>query len=172
MPEKSRNLKKLEHMVQYETFESSQSEGPHEEEPGLFESEALSFDQKQNPTSSLENEKKRLERLKRKQRKLREKITQLENDERLKRQRVRHKHQDDVLTFDASVRESVLEYLLRDKKMRRVDTPTKLLNNSNEFLPLEKIEVDLRPKNNNEEVLLTPRREMEELKQNLEKIMK
>jgi hypothetical protein len=64
-----------------------------------------------------------------------------------------------------------MEYLLKDKRMKRVDTPTKLLANSNEFLPLDKIEVDLKPRNNNEEVVMTPRREMRELKSNLEKIM-
>lgn len=85
VPEKSRNLKRLEHMVQYETFESSQSEGPQEDEPGLFESEAQSFDQRQNPQSSADQERKRLERLRRKQRKLREKISVLEQDERMKR---------------------------------------------------------------------------------------
>ena len=60
---------------------------------------------------------------------------------------------------------------MKDKRMKRVDTPTKLLANSNEFLPLDKIEVDLKPRNNNEEVVMTPRREMRELKSNLEKIM-
>jgi hypothetical protein len=80
-----------------------------------------------------------------------------------------------MLQFIDSVRDSVISYLEQDdpssKGMKRVDTPTRLLNNSNEFLPLASYSIDLRPKNNNEDPILTPRREFNDLKQKLEKIM-
>jgi hypothetical protein len=103
-----------------------------------------------------------LERLKRKQRKLREKIQALEQDERLKQKRLRLKLQDrqdeDMLEFNDSVRDSLLSYF--EQKQKRVDTPTRLLNRSNDFLPLDSIEINMVPKNTNEEPILTPRREM------------
>lgn len=168
-------------MVNYETFESSCSEDDQEYEDGqqpnhlIFESEAISYEGKLNPQSSVEHEQKRLERLKRKQRKLKEKITALEADERLKRKRLTKKfkcgNEDsaELLQFNDSVRESVIGYL-EDRNLKRVDTPTRLLNNSNDFLPLESIEIDLQPKKTNEEPILTPRREFNGLKQKLEQM--
>ena len=48
---------------------------------------------------------------------------------------------EDVLEFNDSVRDSMISYL--EKRDLRVDTPTRLLNKSNDFLPLESIEVNL-----------------------------
>ena len=168
-------------MVNYETFESSCSEEEQEYEDGqqpnhlIFESEAISYEGKLNPQTSLEHEHKRLERLKRKQRKLKEKITALEADERLKRKRLTklfkcgNEDSAELLQFNDSVRESVIGYL-EGRNLKRVDTPTRLLNNSNDFLPLESISIDLQPKKTNEEPILTPRREFNGLKQKLEQI--
>lgn len=128
----------------------------------MFESEAISFENREQLQTSKEKEAKRLERLKRKQRKLREKIQALEQDERLKQKRLRLKLQDrqdeDMLEFNDSVRDSLLSYF--EQKQKRVDTPTRLLNRSNDFLPLDSIEINMVPKNTNEEPILTPRREM------------
>jgi len=128
----------------------------------VFESEAISFENREQLQTSIEKEAKRLERLKRKQRKLREKIKALEQDERLKQKRLRLKLQDrqdeDMLEFNDSVRDSLLSYF--EQKQKRVDTPTRLLNRSNDFLPLDSIEINMVPKNTNEELILTPRREM------------
>lgn len=128
----------------------------------MFESEAISFENREQLQTSIEKEAKRLERLKRKQRKLREKIKALEQDERLKQKRLRLKLQDrqdeDMLEFNDSVRDSLLSYF--EQKQKRVDTPTRLLNRSNDFLPLDSIEINMVPKNTNEELILTPRREM------------
>lgn len=57
------------------------------------------------------------------------------------------------------MRDSVISYLEGATADKRVNTPTRLLNNSNEFLPLDSIQINLQAKNNNEEPLLTPRRE-------------
>lgn len=128
----------------------------------MFESEAISFENREKLQTSKEKEAKRLERLKRKQRKLRDKIQALEQDERLKKKRLRLKLQDrqdeDMLEFNDSVRDSLLSYF--EQKQKRVDTPTRLLNRSNDFLPLDSIEINMIPKNTNEEPILTPRREM------------
>lgn len=61
-------------MVNYETFESSESDEEAEQDHIIFESEAQSFENKEHLITSQEKEAKRIERLKRKQRKLKEKI--------------------------------------------------------------------------------------------------
>ena len=80
----------------------------------------------------------------------------------MKKKRLRLKLQDrldeDMLEFNDSARDSLISYF--EQKQRRVDTPTRLLNRSNDFLPLDSIEIHLLPKNTNEEPILTPRREM------------
>ena len=64
--------KKPDNMVQYETFESSSGD---EEEKCMFESQALSFQNKDKKVAtSQEKEQKRIERLKRKERKVNEKL--------------------------------------------------------------------------------------------------
>jgi hypothetical protein len=51
--------------------------------------------------------------------------------------------EDDVLQFKDSERDEVIEYFKKrgSKNLKRVDTPTRLLNHSNEFLPMESIEL-------------------------------
>ena len=148
-------------MVNYETFESSCSEEDQEYEDGqqpnhlIFESEAISYEGKLNPQTSLEHEQKRLERLKRKR------LTKMF--------KCGNEDSAELLQFNDSVRESVIGYL-EGRNLKRVDTPTRLLNNSNDFLPLESISIDLQPKKTNEEPILTPRREFNGLKQKLEQI--
>lgn len=58
-------------MINYETFESSSE---NEMDRGLFESAALSYQNKEKIISSKEKEDKRLERVKRKERKVNEKL--------------------------------------------------------------------------------------------------
>ena len=48
---------------------------------------------------------------------------------------------EDMLQFTDSERESVLGYLEGNDMRRRVDTPTRILNNSNEFLPVSSLEI-------------------------------
>lgn len=67
------------HMINYETFESS-SEG--EMSRCIFESQALSYQNKDKIISSTEKEQKRLERLKRKERKINEKLKVKREEER------------------------------------------------------------------------------------------
>ena len=47
--------------------------------------------------------------------------------------------QDDVLNFKDSDRESVLSYFVKhgEAPLGRVDTPTRILNKSNDFLPIQ-----------------------------------
>ena len=58
-------------MIHYETFESSSE---NEDQKCIFESQALSYQNKDKVVSSKEKELKRIERLKRKERKLNEKL--------------------------------------------------------------------------------------------------
>ena len=58
-------------MINYETFESSSGD---EMSRCIFESQALSFQNKDKLISSKDKEQKRIDRLKRKERKLNEKI--------------------------------------------------------------------------------------------------
>lgn len=48
-----------------------------------------------------------------------------------------------------------------------VDTPTRLLNNSNQFLPTDSIEIPIKIGNNKDNELLTPRKEFKILKDKL-----
>jgi len=79
-------------MINYETFESS-SEG--EMDRGLFESAALSYQNRDKITSN-EKEAKRLERVKRKERKNNEKLKLKKEEarERRHRQRIKLKLED------------------------------------------------------------------------------
>ena len=47
--------------------------------------------------------------------------------------------QDDVLNFKDSDRESVLSYFVKNGEapLKQIDTPTRILNKSNDFLPIE-----------------------------------
>lgn len=109
--------------------------------------------------TSQEKETKRLERIKRKERKNNEKIKQKKEEERERRKRQRIKLkiediqrkgmpsdlnldelQDDVLMFRDSDRDSVVSYFYKNgavKETLGLDTPTRILNNSNEFLPIQ-----------------------------------
>lgn len=118
-------------MINYETFESS-SEG--EMDRGLFESQALSYQNKEKMVSSKEKEDKRLERIKRKERKLNEKLKKKEEEDRARRKKHRIKLrledvkkqgkkdiqledlQDDVLMFRDSERDSVVSYFYQNGK--------------------------------------------------------
>ena len=140
-------------MIHYETFESSSED---EMSKGIFESQALSFQNKDKQISSTEKEQKRLERLRRKERKLNEKLRVKREEERQNRKRQRMKLRlqdlnkekivdelqdaDDVLNFKDSDRESVLSYFVKNgysNDFAALDTPTRLLNKSNDFLPLQ-----------------------------------
>ena len=70
-----------------------------------------------------------------------------------------------MLQFKDSDRDEVIEYFRKrgSKSLKRVDTPTRLLNNSNDFLPVESIDIS-KPQNQKDEVI-TPRKEMKILKQ-------
>lgn len=119
---------------------------------GIFESQALSYQNKDKQISSTEKEQKRLERLRRKERKLNEKLKAKREEERQNRKRERMKLrlqdvkrdqidelQDDMLNFKDSDRESVLSYFVKNgysNDFAALDTPTRLLNKSNDFLPL------------------------------------
>jgi hypothetical protein len=54
----------------------------------------------------------------------------------------------------------------RGKSIKPVDTPTRLLNHSNDFLPIESI--DLPTPTNPKDDVITPRRELKELKAKLQ----
>jgi len=87
--------------------------------------------------------------------------------------------QDDVLNFKDSDRESVLSYFVRNGEglLNQVDTPTRILNKSNDFLPLkydEKLEKAIKELDKRKEEektykkkrtrsvnLVTPRQEMQ-----------
>ena len=49
---------------------------------------------------------------------------------------------EDMLQFKDSARDSVISYLKNPGKL--VDTPTRILNNSNDFLPLKSMELALK----------------------------
>ena len=72
-------------MIQYETFESSS--GGEEMSHGIFESEALSFQNRDKRQNSQEKEAKRVERLKRKYKKVDDKVKAYKVDEKMKRKR-------------------------------------------------------------------------------------
>ena len=72
------------HMIHYETFESSSGD---EMSRCIFESQALSFQNKDKIVSSKEKEAKRIERLKRKERKMNEKLKQKKEDARQNRRK-------------------------------------------------------------------------------------
>lgn len=105
-PVDDKTEKKCETPVEYETFESSSGE---ENTQLIFESEALSFDNKRKQPTSKEKEVKRIERQKRKYRKLDDKVKVLREDERAKKKRrvvfdrrldnlpLRESQQDDLL---------------------------------------------------------------------------
>ena len=136
-------------MIQYETFESSSE---NEDQKCIFESQALSYQNKDKVVSSKEKEQKRIERLKRKERKLNEKLKVKKETARQDRKKQRLKlnltdvHpdqldelQDDVLNFKDSDRDSVLSYFVEHGQapLKQIDTPTRILNKSNDFLPLK-----------------------------------
>ena len=102
--------------------------------------------------NSREKEQKRIERVKRKERKMNEKLKQKKEDARQNRRKQRLKlnltdvHpdqldelQDDVLNFKDSDRDSVLSYFVQNGQapLKQIDTPTRILNKSNDFLPLK-----------------------------------
>ena len=169
-------------MIQYETFESSS--GGEEMSQGIFESEALSFQNRDKKQNSQEKEAKRLERLKRKYKKVDDKVRAAKIDERMKRKRQKRLHlklektryseageqEDDMLQFKDSDRQSVDSYfkLMRGEN-KLLDTPTRLLNMSNDFLPHESIEVHPRP--GKEQELMTPRKEFKVLKEKLQTLV-
>ena len=76
------------HMIHYETFESSSGD---EMSRCIFESQALSFQNKDKVVSSKEKEQKRIDRVKRKERKLNEKLKQKKEDARQNRRKQRLK---------------------------------------------------------------------------------
>ena len=136
-------------MIHYETFESSSE---NEDQKCIFESQALSYQNKDKVVSSKEKEQKRIERLKRKERKLNEKLKVKKETARQDRKKQRLKlnltdvHpdqldelQDDVLNFKDSDRDSVLSYFVEHGQapLKQIDTPTRILNKSNDFLPLK-----------------------------------
>lgn len=49
---------------------------------------------------------------------------------------------EDMLQFKDSARDSVISYLKNPGEL--VDTPTRILNNSNDFLPLKSMELALK----------------------------
>lgn len=163
--------------MDYETFESSSGE---ENTQVVFESEANSFQNRAKQVTSAEREAKRIERQKRKYRKLDEKVRALKDEERAKKKRktaflrkldklpLKESQQEDVLQFDDSDREEVMEYFRKRAlpvSIRPIDTPTRILGNSNEFLPRESIE--LPRKNAADPGILTPRKELRHLKEKL-----
>lgn len=75
-------------MINYETFESSSE---NEMDRGLFESQALSYQNKDKIITSQEKEAKRIDRLKRKERKINEKLKLRKEDERERRKKLRIK---------------------------------------------------------------------------------
>ena len=110
-------------MVQYETFESSSGD---EQSRCMFESQALSFQNKDKVVSSYDKELKRIERIKRKERKVNEKLKVKNETARQDRKKERLKlnlndilqsqnddQQDDVLNFKDSDRDSVLSYFVK-----------------------------------------------------------
>ena len=113
--------KKPVNMVQYETFESSSGD---ENEKCMFESQALSFQNKnQKVASSREKELKRIERLKRKEKKVNDKLKVKKETDRQDRNKERLRLKlpdinkdglddldDDVIHFKDSDRESVMSY--------------------------------------------------------------
>ena len=114
--------KKPENMVQYETFESSSGD---DEEKCMFESQALSFQNKdKRVATSQEKDQKRTERLKRKERKVNEKLKVKKETARQDRRKERLKLQldsiqpdeldDDVIHFKDSDRDSVLSYFIKN----------------------------------------------------------
>ena len=186
--------KKDNNMIQYETFESSSGE---EDAGCLFESQALSFQNKDKVVSSKDKEMKRIERQKRKDRKINEKIKAKKEQGRQDRKKerlklkltdIRPNHnedlQDDVLNFKDSDRESVLSYFVKDTVLKQIDTPTRILNKSNDFLPikyderLEKAieqlekkkteEAAFRKKRTKSVQLVTPRQEMQQQKDKMQ----
>ena len=72
-----------------------------------------------------------------------------------------------MLQFKDSDRDEVIEYFRKcgSKSLKRVDTPTRLLNNSNDFLQVESI--DISKHQNQKDEVITPRKEMKILKQKL-----
>ena len=50
---------------------------------------------------------------------------------------------EDMLQFKDSARDSVISYL-KNYPGKLVDTPTRILNNSNDFLPLKSMELALK----------------------------
>ena len=81
-------------MVHYETFESSSGD---EMSRCIFESQALSFQNKDKVVTSREKEQKRLDRVKRKERKLNEKLKIKKETDRQDRKKERLKLQLDYL---------------------------------------------------------------------------
>lgn len=75
--------------------------------------------------------------------------------------------EDDMLQFKDSERDSVVGYFKNRGRSvgKLVDTPTRLLNNSNDFLPLSSMELPV--KQGKEQDLMTPRREFKVLKDKL-----
>ena len=88
----SRNAKdsNQNNMIHYETFESSSGD---EMSRCIFESQALSYQNKDKIVSSKEKEQKRLERVKRKERKVNEKLKAKKEDARMNRKKERLKLQ-------------------------------------------------------------------------------
>ncbi len=123
--------------MNFEIFESSSEE---ELSQGAFESAAESFQNKENRTEEKLEEKQR-EREKRQQRKRNEKIKKRKEEEKVKRkehrrwQKGKDEFGEDLLTFKDSDQESVVSYFEKASKSFVIDTPTRLVNESNEFIP-------------------------------------
>lgn len=137
-------------MINYETFESSSED---EFSQGAFESACASLVNKEkNPKVDISDqiEQKRIERQRRKERKANEKVKNKMEQDRQKRKNIRKKfrlqslgidqfdeYHDDMLNFKDSERESVISYFEDPDQIildNFVDTPTRLVNHSNEFL--------------------------------------
>ena len=154
-------------VINYETFESSSedefSQGAFESAAQSFQNK----EKNQEQCGSGFQEHKRQERQRRKERKHLEKKKQKAEQDRERRKTMRKKcrlqsqgielydeYQDDVLNFKDSDRESVISYFEHAPQAKvqifqkaeeafslsgnLIDTPTRLVNHSNEFLPEKK----------------------------------
>ncbi|CDW81242.1 UNKNOWN [Stylonychia lemnae] len=143
-------------VVQFEIFESSSEE---ELSQCAYESAAESFSKKEKGENngSADKDQKLKDKLRRAERKKFEKLKkkkdqerQQKKDQRLIDKKIKHKTMkldfvedevyDDLLNFRDSERESVISYLAISKS-KLVDTPTRLINESNEFLPKKEFKI-------------------------------
>lgn len=151
---KSQEGVKNPNVVNYETFESSSED---EYSQGAFESACQSMQQREkHPDMKISDiqEQKRQDRQRRKDRKHNEKLKVKMEQDREKRKNIRKKfrlqslgidlfdeYKDDILNFKDSERESVISYLEDTNELMKtnmIDTPTRIVNHSNEFLGQDK----------------------------------